>query len=625
MRRQAANRGFGAKTLFWPWPALPFGAAILLVASFLYVWLRVEPRLEYYSFGPYFYRHRAFLGTFLGRPGGLASYGGVFLAQFNCVNWLGALVFVLCEGLVLPPALFCTAGISGRAPGLVGLAPLFVLLLLRNCYDCPVPALSVGLVLALGAAAAHLWLPWRRPWWSTAFSGLVSWLLFFLAGLWSALLFAVLCGLFVCIRMRDWPAGLGCLVLALAAPLAALGAGHLGIEALVNPWPEGVRWGLAAALYAAVPVAGAVLALLPKPAAAPPAKPQPVPPGQAAAASRAGCRLEAAWQGRTAIVLFVLGWAAVWLTFDRRQKLLAEIDYGAGCGQYETVLAAARQVKSLTHPASVRLHLALYHARRLAEELFSFHNMVDDAPMEGIGEDWRAESQPLFELGLLNDAEHMAHEALEIDGERPDLLRLLARINFLKNRPQAAQVFLNVLSLIPFQGERANDAWPTTAPRIPASERAFLAGMSARALTNDIPHEGLPVGPLLDVLLASNPTNQMAFEYAMAYYLMEPNLKKAVERLRLLENFNYRGIPRPYEEALLLYEQAAGARVQLKGRAIRPETAERFRQFKEAVRQSLGGAEGPAALSARFGDTYWYYFYATRSRERTAEGQAPGP
>jgi hypothetical protein len=626
MRQQPVNRKFEAGTFFRPWPAFPAGVVVLLVGSFLYVWLRVEPLLEYHTYGPYFLRQRAFMETFLGRPGGLASYAGVFLAQLNCLNCLGALVFVLSECVVLLAALICLARISGRAPGFVALVPLFALLLLRNRYGCPAPAMSVGLFLALAAAAAHVSLPWRRPWLSTAVSGLISGLLFFLAGLWSALLFAVLCGLFVFIQMRNWPAGLGSLVLALAAPLAVIGAGNLEIARLVNPWPGRVNWVLAAALYASVPVAGAVLALLPKPAPSPPVNAQPLSADGAAPAPRPGPWFQAARPGQAVVVLaFLLGWAAVWLTFDRRQKLLAEIDYDTSCGQYEAVLAGVRQVKSLNHPGKVRLLLALYHTGRLAEELFSFHNMINDELFKRTGEDWRAQSQPLFELGLINDAEHMAHDALAIEGDRPDLLRLLARINLLKDRPQAAQVFLNVLSLIPFQGERANDAWPAMDPQqMPAAERAFLAGMRGRMLTNEVLHEGLPVAPLLDVLLASNPTNQMVFEYLMAQYMMELDLKKVAEHLRLLDNFNYARIPRPYEEALLLYEQVAGVQVELKGRAIRPETAERFRQFGEAVRRLEGSAEGPAALAADFGDTYWYY-YAARSEEQAAESRASAP
>ena len=112
---------------------------------------------------PVLLRQRAFLEPFLSRPGGLANYAGVFLAQLNYLNYLGALVFVLTEGMVLLTAIFCLARIGGRAPGLVALVPLFVLLLLRNRYGCPVPAMSVGLLLALAASAAHVWLPLAAP------------------------------------------------------------------------------------------------------------------------------------------------------------------------------------------------------------------------------------------------------------------------------------------------------------------------------------------------------------------------------------------------------------------------------------------------------------------------------
>jgi hypothetical protein len=132
------------------------------------------------------------------------------------------------------------------------------------------------------------------------------------------------------------------------------------------------------------------------------------------------------------------------------------------------------------------------------------------------------------------------------------------------------------------------------------------------------------VGRLLEVLLASHPTNRMAFEYLMADYLLNLDLKGAVEHLRLLDNFDYARIPRPYEEALLLFQELAGVKVELKGRTIRSETAERFRQFKAAASEWGGQAKGPAVMAARFGDSYWFY-YATRSRERSLENQTSAP
>jgi hypothetical protein len=67
----------------------------------------------------------------------------------------------------------------------------------------------------------------------------------------------------------------------------------------------------------------------------------------------------------------------------------------------------------------------------------------------------RAQSETLLELGQVSEAERLAHEALELEGDRPDLLWVLAQINVLKDRPKAARIFLNALRQVPFQCERA--------------------------------------------------------------------------------------------------------------------------------------------------------------------------
>ena len=532
MPQPCPNRRAWGETFLQPRPAFPVGVIVLLMASFLYIWLRFEPRLEYHSSGPYFYRQWAFLEPFLSSPGGLTGYAGMLLAQFNCLNWAGALVFVLLECMVLLAAMFWLTRLGGRAPGFAALLPLFGLLLLRNRYGCPVPAISIGLFLPLAASAILILSPSRRPWLFMAVSGLISSLLFWLAGLWSALLFAVLSGLFLCTPGQNWPAGLGCLILGSVAPLFAMGAGGLHMSGLVNSWGQGVNWLLAAALYASVPIAGAVLALLPKTALV---------SGDPGRTRRLG---------QAVIVLaFLSGWAAIWLTFDGHGKLLAEINYDASSGQFEEVLAAARRAEVLDDPAKVRVQWALYHTGRLAEDLFSIRSLIEEGPSGGTGEGCRARSQPLFDLGLVNDAEHMACEALVLEGPRPDLLRLLARINLEKGQPRAAQVFLNVLSLIPFQGARADPAWPTMDVQMTAAERALLAPMPGPGLTNDVLHDGLPVGRLLNLLLASHPTNRMAFEYVMADDLLNLDLKGAVNHFRLLDNFDYTRIPRPYRRS----------------------------------------------------------------------------
>ncbi len=600
--------------LFGPWPAFPATVAAFLAMAFLYVWLRVEPVLEYHSHGPFFRWQKAYFESFLNQPGWLANYAASLVAQMNAINWLGALAFALSAGAAVLLTALCLKRISGRTAGWLALAPLFALLLVRNRYDFPGTALSFGFLTALFAATVFVWLPWRKPPLAVVLSAALSVGVFWLAGAWAALLFGILTGLYAGFQLGCWYAAASCTGFALVAPVFCYVTGRVKRDWLLNPWPGEMSWPLALVLFACVPVAALLVGWLARVAARQAAETGG--PAPRAADDPAERHL------RAMVVLFcVLGWALVWAVLDPREKRLAEIDYYTYVGQYEKAVAAAQRVKVLTYPAEVRLHLALYHTGRLAEDLFTFQNIADTPPLEGLAAAFRAQSQPLLELGLVNDAEHSAHEALEMEGCRPDLLRLLARVNRLKGRPQAAQVFLNVLSRMPFQGEQPEAAWPLLPTAPSTAELNYLRGLFPLGLTNDMLHTSLPLQELLQLALVTNPTNRMAFEYLMANYLMDLNLKSAMPCLEFLNNFPYERIPRAYEEAILLFQQFSGMQVEVRGKQVRPATAERFRQFQDAVRRMNGKPENQLAIAEEFGDTYWY-FYGVRTLQRSQDRQA---
>ena len=54
-------------------------------------------------------------------------------------------------------------------------------------------------------------------------------------------------------------------------------------------------------------------------------------------------------------------------------------------------------------------------------------------------------SDILFDLGRINESEHMAYEALEFYGDRPRILKRLVYINVIKGEPEAARRFLALL------------------------------------------------------------------------------------------------------------------------------------------------------------------------------------
>jgi hypothetical protein len=130
-------------------------------------------------------------------------------------------------------------------------------------------------------------------------------------------------------------------------------------------------------------------------------------------------------------------------------------------------------------------------------------------------------------------------------------------------------------------------------------------------VTTDLPHDELPAETMLRQLLHSNPHNQMAFEYLLAYYLLTGDLKQLAQHLGQLDDFGYRAIPRPVEEALLLGQKLQGLQFDLHGREIRPETVRRFQRFCDALAgRARQAPAGLLALAPDFGDTFWYYYYS---------------
>jgi len=120
-------------------------------------------------------------------------------------------------------------------------------------------------------------------------------------------------------------------------------------------------------------------------------------------------------------------------------------------------------------------------------------------------------------------------------------------------------------------------------------------------------------------LLKANRRNRMAFEYLMAYYLLACRPDKVAQNISRLDDFEYRGIPRHYEEAILMQTAITGKTVDLHGRTIRPETMQRFEYFRRIIARH--GADATSAMieaAEDHRDTYCWYCLLRMSRVKGA-------
>jgi hypothetical protein len=226
----------------------------------------------------------------------------------------------------------------------------------------------------------------------------------------------------------------------------------------------------------------------------------------------------------------------------------------------------------------------------------------------------------LFDLGRINESEHMAYEALEMLGERPGTLKRLVYLHVIKGEPDAARRFLAVL-----ERSLLHRGWASECLRQLEADPT-LAGVPEVASRRELMLKQDDTGKLdletmLGQLLHRNPKNRMAFEYLTAYYLLTRQIDKVIANLHRFDDFGQTRLPRYCEEAILVYRNVAGPRaIALPVREIRPETERRSAEFVRAAARFQGDPNAAfAALHRDFGDTYFFFYVFGRSDARSGK------
>jgi len=605
---------------------------VLLLGFYVYVLLRVRPELLYQQSPGLLVLDTSFLATFLDQPGGAVECAWALASPLFAVGWLGALVITLFAGVVCLATRGLLAAMSPGAGSSLAFVPLLPVAMLLGQYHCPV-RLCAGLCVVLALTGVYAGFGDRHLTARAMALGILSALTYWAtAGLY--VVFALLCGIFEwrIYRRRAWgvawvacavivPMGVGAWFCVLSVEEAYRGlplprerywlaapsfpllvwAIRLGlllffpIAALAATWRGRSAGSSGFSAKAFSPTAGSDNAI------------------EAAGRPSGGLRLAVALAG-----LIALSIAADMLLFDVGKKDSLLVAFSAEREQWSEVLRHARRLASSDPRTVFQVNRALYHRGELLERMFEYPQASDSAArltlqFENVTATARRapleSSDLLFELGRINESQHMAYEALEMFGAWPRTLQRLVWLHAIKGEPDAARKFLAVLEQGVFHRDWARqflrllDADPTLAAVPEVARRRAL--MVERDFTGTLDTE-----TMLLHLLDRNPQNRMAFEYLMAYYLLTRQIDRVAANLSRFDDFGQAGLPRHCEEAILIYSSLGGTvRIDLKGRQIRPETHRRGLAFAQAASRFQGNSSAAfAALYPEFGDTYFFFF-----------------
>jgi len=580
-----------------------FGFAVLAVVWFYlcnrFFVLYYHEQIQLFRFDGMYFR------TYLDRPGGLAGYMGSFLTQFYVYPVAGALLIagVLSAAVLLFYAVCRSCGNMGQM-FFIPFVPAVLLMMSFGNIHFDMSA-AVGLLLMLIAFRGYLSLP--LPIRYGAGVALFAVLYFVVGG--NALLLTVMViiheltqkkkdrqqnrqGIFLYLLLLSfWSALLPCLAWRLIYTVSA-------VEAFFALTPANFLFPTLThqALWLSLPVLYLVWRLI---------------------ASRTEQWCFSTWKGIVfncfAVLLITVSGA--YLANDSKAETLNRMVFDVQRGNWESVMSLGR-----TYPGSNRLacyltNIALAETGQMPYNMFRYRQVG----VAGLFLDWQLNyfslwysGEVYYRLGIIAEAEHCAFEALVSSPKEPNAatLRRLVVTNIVRRDPATVDKYLRY-----FDRSLAYRKWAK-------QQRTYLAMAMADTTFHhpDAPasYRGSdffitcqqPDYSLL-MLLESNPKHRLAFEYLMAYYM----LQKDIEMVKwcmdsFFGNFDYQGIPAHYEEALMVYQNAVQASDELFTQyPVSQTTRDRFDRYAQAFKVAQGNKRNFEQLKKQFGNTYWYYVH----------------
>lgn len=591
---------------------------LLVGGYFLYVWLRLNPGLLFEA-SPRFPAYLGgwdFAGPFLLHPGGPGEYATAWLAQWFRFSWSGAVVITAVTAVLCLAFDRYLASLSGRRRAWPALLPAMLTLVIYGQF-----LFDLGNVLpvAVAVAAAALYAAWgtaplpRR----VALFAVLSAVSYYALGS-PYLVFVVLCAIFEMGAGAGRLAGLLYLLSAEAVPqlIGVMLLNQVTMAAYTRHSPMGDsldpagRATLALLWVALFLVAGLT--------------------ARRGRADDAPASPSVGWWPRVRPVaiaaLLILPGV---LTYARVPRVVLEVAQLLHQERYEDILRLARRTHFKT-PLVQLVHgtnQALSHLGRLSEDMFRYPQGPEGLMVGMMGGDRLRPSQvrglrstlpfavecceAYLDLGLVNQAEREASESLENRGPMARVLRVLARAHLVKGRLEAARHVLRVMARTADGRAWARDTLARLDADPTLKSDADTTRLRACMPLQDIPYPDLELERQCQALLARNPTNRPAYEYLMAYYLLNRKLDQFAALAERLPQLGYTDIPRPWQEALVMVQAMSHRAVGLPGYRVSSDVAADFGRFSDIVvpyanQQRL--PEAVALTAADFGNTYFYYF-----------------
>lgn len=295
--------------------------------------------------------------------------------------------------------------------------------------------------------------------------------------------------------------------------------------------------------------------------------------------------------------------------YDPKTEIFLGMDHYVQTGEWNKVLQLSQKYEGVNQLVLYYTNLALYKTGQMGDRMFDY----PQKGIKGLQLEWtRDEVTPFFggeifyHLNYINEANRWAFESMVAKGLNPRSLKRLVLTNLINGQYKVAVKYLDLLDETMYYRNWSRKYRTYVDDPSKVDQDAELAQKRHFLVKNDF--ISLNLG--LNELLKEHPDNRMAFEYLMASFLLNKDIRNFAANIYRLKELGYKEIPVNYEEALLFCMAYFKKDLVPEGFQIRSSTVQRKNEYIARIAQS-GGDRNSAAqkLYPQFGNTAWFYLH----------------
>lgn len=564
--------------------------AIMTVAAWLYWWLGYTCALSYHEQLQLFQTDGDYFSEKLSLPGGMADYIAEFIVQFYFVPILGALAIALIYTIIqwLSWSLMRRLGAANSLYPLSFILPIALWAYMGNENVM----LSFGVAIIAILAVALLWTMIKGKAARAISMAVAIPIAYWLFGscVFSLVLFAAIYEIID--GRRYWTIGL----YALIAIASVLASGQI-VDYPIDRLFIGLNYFRFPDILPYVQLAIMVLAAI-------------LPMAGKIDVSRLEGKAQKVIIAAETIVVALSAWGLIKVSFDETKYELIDYDYLVRTGHWNKIIEKATK-KQPSLPMSVAsLNLALYETGQLPDRMFEFFQNGGEGLFPAFNRDFTSPlstAEIYFRLGMVNTAQRYmfeAQEAIPNYAKSTRMTKRLAETNLINGQYEVAAKYLGMLKQTLFYKSWAEDASTYLYNSKKIGTHPLWGKLRKYRYTEDFLFSEEEMDQMLGMLFVNCKENRMAYEYLMAYVMLQRDMKKFMAYYPLGRNLGYNHIPRSYQEALLFSWTQTHRNFNGLPYSIIPEVMQAVNTFGSIYQQN---PNDPRLKAEPLKSSYWNY------------------